>query len=221
MLKPQSRDQAGDTGIAPNLGEAGIDLEPDDLRVARSVGFFEPCGGLGGVAEGAVVLRGAPIRGTGRNPGGSSRKAPVQNRPEYWVWVKPLRAAAGALILWLLVFGLTSLYLRYCSGERRLARYLADASYWMYLLHMPVVMVFQMALAPLAWPAAVKVPLVVALSFGALALSYDVGVRATWVGALLNGRRYPRWLASAGPEGRMQPETSPLGPATPAESPAS
>jgi glucan biosynthesis protein C len=143
--------------------------------------------------------------------------SPVQNRPEYWVWVKPLRAVAVALVLWLLVFGLTGLYLRYCSGERRWARYLADASYWMYLLHMPVVMAFQMALAPLGWPAAVKVPIVVALSFGTLALSYDVGVRATWVGALLNGRRYARWLASAGPEGRMQP----VGPTAPAESPAS
>jgi glucan biosynthesis protein C len=143
--------------------------------------------------------------------------SPIQNRPEYWVWIKPLRATAGALILWLPVFGLTGLYLRYCSGERRWARYLADASYWMYLMHMPVVMAFQMALAPLGWPAAVKVPIVVALSFGTLALSYDVGVRATWVGALLNRRRYARWLASAVPEGRMQP----VGRSAPAESPAS
>jgi glucan biosynthesis protein C len=67
----------------------------------------------------------------------------------------------------------------------------------MYLMHMPVVMVFQMALAPLAWPAAVKVPIVVGLAFPALALSYDVAVRATWVGALLNGRRNARWSPQA------------------------
>ena len=131
--------------------------------------------------------------------------APVQNRPEYWHWVKPLRASAGALILWLLVFGLTGLFLRYCSRERPFARYLADASYWMYLMHMPVVMVFQMALAPLAWPAAVKVPIVVALAFPTLALSYDVLVRATWMGALLNGRRYPRWFAGGGQDRLRQP----------------
>ena len=125
--------------------------------------------------------------------------APIQQRPEYWVWIKPLRAAAGALILWLLVFGLTGLFLRYCSRERLFARYLADASYWMYLMHMPVVMVFQMALGPLAWPAAVKVPIVVVLAFPTLALSYDVAVRATWVGALLNGRRNARWFDGSTP----------------------
>ena len=65
----------------------------------------------------------------------------------------------------------------------------------MYLMHMPVVMAFQMALAPLSWPAAVKVPIVVALSFPTLVLSYDVLVRATWVGVLLNGRRSRRWFS--------------------------
>lgn len=121
--------------------------------------------------------------------------APVQNRPDYWVWIKPLRAAAGALILWLLTFGLTGVFLKCCSRERAGARYLADASYWMYLLHMPVVMLFQMSMARVAWPSALKVPIVVVLSFAALAVSYDVLVRGTWVGALLNGRRYPRWRA--------------------------
>jgi peptidoglycan/LPS O-acetylase OafA/YrhL len=119
--------------------------------------------------------------------------APVQNRAEYWIWVKPLRAMGGALMLWLLVFGLTGLFIRYCRGERPFARYLADASYWMYLVHMPVVMLFQMALMPLAWAASVKVPIVAALSFCTLVVSYDVVVRATWIGSMLNGRVYPRW----------------------------
>ena len=119
--------------------------------------------------------------------------APVQNRPEYWIWVKPLRAAAGALILWVLTFGLTGVFLKCCSRERAAARYLADASYWMYLVHMPVVMLFQMTMARVGWPAAVKVPMVAALSFVALVVSYDLLVRDSWVGALLNGRRYPRW----------------------------
>jgi glucan biosynthesis protein C len=147
--------------------------------------------------------------------------APIQNRAEYWVWVKPLRAVAGALILWLLVFGLTGAFLRYCNRERPFARYLADASYWMYLMHMPVVMVFQMALAPLAWPAAVKVPIVVMLSFPTLALSYDVLVRATWVGALLNGRRYARWFAGVGAHRRLPSATARMSSTVPEEAPVS
>jgi glucans biosynthesis protein C len=118
--------------------------------------------------------------------------APIQGRPEYWHWVKPLRAAAGSLLLWLVAFGLTGVFLRYFSEEHPSGRYLADGAYWMYLMHMPVVMGFQMALAPLAWPAALKVPIVVAVSFSTLVLSYDVFVRHTWVGVLLNGRRYER-----------------------------
>ena len=56
-----------------------------------------------------------------------------------------------------------------------------------------------MALASLAWPAAVKVLIVVALSFPTLVLTYDVAVRATWVGALLNGRRNARWFDGSSP----------------------
>jgi peptidoglycan/LPS O-acetylase OafA/YrhL len=130
--------------------------------------------------------------------------APIPKRPENWVWIKPLQAGAGALILWLLVFGLTGLFLRYCDRERPLGRYLADASYWMYLMHMPVLMVLQMGLARVAWPAAVKVPIVVALAFAILVLSYDVMVRATWVGALLNGRRYSRWRAARAADLQME-----------------
>jgi hypothetical protein len=72
----------------------------------------------------------------------------------------------------------------------------------------------------LGWTS-VKVRIVVALSSGALALSYDVGVRATWVGALLNGRRYARWFASTPSDRRMQLETSPVPTSAAAESPAS
>jgi peptidoglycan/LPS O-acetylase OafA/YrhL len=119
---------------------------------------------------------------------------PIQNRPEYWQWVKPLRAVAGSLFLWLVAFGLTGVFLRHLSDERPLGRYLADGSYWMYLVHMPVLMGFQMALAPVGWPAAVKAPIVVVLSVPVLVLSYDLLVRSTWIGVLLNGRRYQRRL---------------------------
>jgi glucan biosynthesis protein C len=147
--------------------------------------------------------------------------APVQGRPEYWFWLMPVLAVLGALILWLLVFGLTGLFLRYCSRERRSARYFADASYWMYVMHMPVVMFFQMALARLAWPAAVKVPLVVIVSFLLLAISYDVLVRATWVGVLLNGRRYPRWFSGVRQDRRPHAGTSPASSIASAELPVS
>jgi glucan biosynthesis protein C len=104
------------------------------------------------------------------------------------------RAAAGGLLLWLLVFGITGLFVRYAAGERPAWRYLSDGSYWMYIAHMPVVMAFQMALAGVAFATEAKVAVVASLSFVALVASYDLLARATWVGALLNGRRYSRRL---------------------------
>jgi glucans biosynthesis protein C len=117
---------------------------------------------------------------------------PIERHPENWPWIVPLHCYANGVFLWLVAFGLTGLFLRYLSHESPLGRYLSDGSYWMYLMHMLVVMGYQMALAPLAWPAAVKVPIVVALSFPTLVMSYDLLVRSTWIGALLNGRRYER-----------------------------
>ena len=119
---------------------------------------------------------------------------PVSRRPEYWYWVKPSLAIAGSLVLWCMVFGLTGLYLRHGSRERRLGRYLADASYWMYIMHMPVVP--WLGKLPMK---EIKVPIVVALAFPVLVVTYDVMVRATWIGAFLNGRRYPRWFAARAP----------------------
>jgi peptidoglycan/LPS O-acetylase OafA/YrhL len=110
------------------------------------------------------------------------------------------RAGAGGLLLWLLIFGVTGLFLKYAAAERPVWRYLSDGSYWMYVVHMPVVMAFQIALAGAPMVTELKVLIVVALSFAVLVASYDAVARATWVGVLLNGRRYPRRLfKAAGP----------------------
>jgi len=109
-----------------------------------------------------------------------------------------VRAGAGGLLLWLLVCGVCGLFLKYAASERPLWRYLSDGSYWMYIVHMPVVMALQIALAGVPIATELKVLLVVPLSFAALLASYDLVVRATWVGVLLNGRRHPRWRAGSG-----------------------
>lgn len=109
-----------------------------------------------------------------------------------------VRAFAGGLLMWLLILGLSGLFSRYAAGERPLWRYLSDGSYWMYIVHMPVVMAFQIALAGVPLASELKVLLVVPASFVALVASYDLLVRSTWVGVLLNGRRYARRLFVAG-----------------------
>ncbi len=71
-------------------------------------------------------------------------------------------------------------------------RYLADASYWLYLAHVPIVFGLQAALmhVPLHW--AIKFPLILAITMTVLLTSYHYLVRPTLIGEILNGRKYPR-----------------------------
>ncbi len=82
--------------------------------------------------------------------------------------------------------------LQFFERESPLLRYLADASYWMYLMHLALVMALQTWLmdALLHW--SIKFLLINGLTFLTLLLSYHFFVRSTWIGKLLNGRRLPR-----------------------------
>lgn len=103
-------------------------------------------------------------------------------------------ACAYALAGWSWTFALVGLGLRFLSGHSRVRRYLADVSYWIYFVHLPVVMALQVALSRVQWPWFVEFLLVVTLAMALLLASYDLLVRNTVIGAWLNGRRKPRGL---------------------------
>lgn len=100
-------------------------------------------------------------------------------------------AVTGALVVWLMLFGCAGVFLRYLDRDIRPMRYLSDSSYWVYLSHAPVVLWLQILVADLAAPPLVKAALVLAGSIPILYVSYHFLVRTTWVGLLLNSRRYP------------------------------
>ncbi len=102
-----------------------------------------------------------------------------------------------AVATWTWTLGLTGLANRFLTRERRSLRYLADASYWVYILHLPVVFGLQVLVMdwPLHWSA--KFPLIVVTALALLLLSYHYLVRSTAIGQLLNGKRYPRNVAHA------------------------
>lgn len=79
---------------------------------------------------------------------------------------------------------------RFLSRPAPWRRYLADASYWIYLVHLPLVFGLQAEAQDWPLPWVLKFPLVLAIAMLLLLLSYHVLVRSTWVGAWLNGRRY-------------------------------
>jgi glucan biosynthesis protein C len=108
-----------------------------------------------------------------------------------------LAVVSGALIAWLTVFGLTGLFVRYLNRSIPWLRYVTDASYWCYLMHLPLLFVLAALVAPLRVPSPIKVLLLIVMATLLLLLAYHYGVRATILGQWLNGRRYPRESAWA------------------------
>jgi ABC-type multidrug transport system ATPase subunit/peptidoglycan/LPS O-acetylase OafA/YrhL len=112
---------------------------------------------------------------------------------------KTLFAMVFGVAVWGWVLGLTGAALRFLSNYSAMRRYIADASYWIYLAHLPVVAAFQVWVGhwPLHW--GVKYPFILVASLAVLFLSYHFAVRPTFLGKLLNGRKYPRRPAPVGP----------------------
>ena len=111
---------------------------------------------------------------------------------------KLVYAAAYALALWCSVFAILGLALKFLANESPSRRYVADASYWIYLVHLPIVALMQVLVAKLPWHWSIKFPLVLAASFAILFLSYHWLVRFTIIGKILNGQRRERGAKTAG-----------------------
>lgn len=106
-------------------------------------------------------------------------------------------ACAYAVAIWCWSFGLIGMALQYFSRHSATTRYLADASYWLYLMHIPVIFFLQVLMMdwPLHWT--VKYPLILALTCAFLLWLYQRYIRPGWFGELLNGKRHPRRLPNA------------------------
>jgi hypothetical protein len=75
---------------------------------------------------------------------------------------------------------------------------MADASYWMYLVHLPCTIVLPAFLSTLPVPTFVKFSVVLGATTFLTVVTYHYWVRATVIGQVLNGRRYPRTLPHSG-----------------------
>jgi glucan biosynthesis protein C len=106
---------------------------------------------------------------------------------------------AGGVATWLLIYGITGLFVRYFERPRPLQRYLSDASYWMYLIHLPFVIWMAGLLAPVQIPAFLKFTIVLGVVTVVTVTTYHLFVRSTAIGAFLNGRRFGRSLPALEP----------------------
>ncbi len=98
---------------------------------------------------------------------------------------------ANGLTTSLAVLGWTGFFVLFFSRESWLMRYLADSSYWVYIIHLPVVVAFQVWVSN--WDSMVaQLLLINSATFIVTIASYHWLVRYTWVGLWLNGRRRVR-----------------------------
>jgi peptidoglycan/LPS O-acetylase OafA/YrhL len=95
-----------------------------------------------------------------------------------------LYSCASALI----ALALIGSFARWMEAPHPVLSRLARSSYWIYLVHLPLLAAFDLVLRGWAIPAMAKVFINSAACFIVALLSYHWLIRDTWIDALLNGR---------------------------------
>ena len=99
-----------------------------------------------------------------------------------------LKALAGCQMVFL-TFGFMGFFLSYFKTENRFWRYVSDASYWIYLLHLGIVISMQLILLNSPVPGILRFPLVFIVALLLTLITYHYCVRYTFIGAALHGVR--------------------------------
>ena len=106
---------------------------------------------------------------------------------------------------WLWSFALLGAALRFMPSRSRTMAYLADSSYWVYLVHLPMTIGFAALLYGLPLPALLKMAINIGATTIVCLLTYHFAVRPAWLGALLSGKRHPRRAAASGAAAHLLP----------------
>lgn len=94
-----------------------------------------------------------------------------------------------AIATWASLLALIGLATRYLHKPSPRLRYLADASYWIYLSHMPLMVPMLALLAATSFGVPLQFTIVTAASLALSLLTYALCVRYTIIGRALNGPR--------------------------------
>jgi len=102
------------------------------------------------------------------------------------------RLAASSLqaaYAWMMSFGCLGVARRFLGRPSVSVRWMSDASYWLYLTHLPLLFVIQAPLREFAFSPWLKFGFACLTCTGLLLIVYRYAVRYTWLGTLLNGPR--------------------------------
>lgn len=114
------------------------------------------------------------------------------------------RLAAAVLqvaFAWGMVVALIGLFRRLFRTERQWVSYLADASYWIYLIHLPLLIAVHRLIHPWDAPALAKFTLLCVLVTAILLATYQAFIRHTLIGRVLHGPRSRRSVPDRCPRG--------------------
>jgi glucan biosynthesis protein C len=93
------------------------------------------------------------------------------------------------LVTWSAILALLGWFHRWFAAPNPRVRYMADAAYWLYLGHLPLVLAMYYGLTEVGVPFPIKLIVVPVATVGMLLLMYERFVRYTGVGEVLHGRR--------------------------------
>jgi peptidoglycan/LPS O-acetylase OafA/YrhL len=116
--------------------------------------------------------------------------------------------AIKAITVWLFIFGMTGLFIRYTSNHSPIMRYVSDSSYWVYLLHLPLTALLPGFLVGFALPGILKFVIVATCTAFVCLMTYHFLIRPTFIGKFLNGRKYPRRIHVSHSEKTIRPQVS-------------
>lgn len=96
----------------------------------------------------------------------------------------------NAMLTWSLIYMFMGLFLRYLDFQSPWSLYVSNSSYWVYLIHMPLISLGAWLVLPLALHATVKFAIIAAGTTLGAFMTYHYLVQGSWVGLGLNGMRF-------------------------------
>ncbi|MEM1067347.1 MAG: acyltransferase family protein [Planctomycetota bacterium] len=102
---------------------------------------------------------------------------------------RPLSVFLQVTYAWLMTFASMGLFRSLHSAENKTMRYLSDSSYFLYLAHLPLIILVQAFVRDWPVPGVIKLTLICTVTSLILLACYQLCVRYTLIGTMLNGPR--------------------------------
>jgi glucan biosynthesis protein C len=113
---------------------------------------------------------------------------------EYYLFIKASFLLSYAIMMWSIISLTVGFFQRLFTRPSKLIRYIADASYWIYLIHLPIVLWLQIAFAELSLHWSIKLISISSITILVSIILYDALIRSTFIGSVLNGKQKPRCI---------------------------